>query len=134
MAGGSAPMRMSRRMPPPRAVTMPSVSIPMMSSFAASRPVIAPLSANANVPVRSNASSSGGSVMTASMPHCLAGYDPECGASQARAAAVRASVPVRRVGCSGGRNFGEWFAGRSSTCPFFSAVRYVCGSVPPMAQ
>ena len=75
-----------------------------------------------------------GSVMTANMPYCLAGYDPGCGASQARAAAVRASVPVRRVGCSTGRNFGEWLAGRSFRCPFFSAVRYVRGSVPPMAQ
>jgi pimeloyl-ACP methyl ester carboxylesterase len=44
------------------------------------------------------------------------------GASQARAAVIRVSVPVRRVGCIGGRNFGEWLLGRSCSRPAFSAA------------
>ena len=55
-------------MPPPSAVTMPSASIPMMSSWAALTPVIAPLSANANVPARSSDSSSVPPVMGSSLP------------------------------------------------------------------
>jgi len=113
-AGGTAPMRMSRTMPPPAAVTMPSATIPTMSSRASSRPVSAPLTANTNVPVRSSASSSGGSVMTDSLPYLPADHDPDPGASQASAAVTIASVPVRKVGWSTGRNFGEWLPGMSS--------------------
>ena len=45
--------------PPPRPVNMPRVMTPKMSSRSARTAVSAPLSANAKVPVKSSASSSG---------------------------------------------------------------------------
>ena len=51
---------MSRMMPPPSAVTIPSVTTPTTSSFATRIAVKAPLRAKANVPVRSNTRNSGG--------------------------------------------------------------------------
>ena len=56
---------MSRIMPPPSAVIMPSVTTPTMSSLATRIAVIAPFTANANVPARSKINSTSASVNTA---------------------------------------------------------------------
>lgn len=60
--GGTAPISTSRMIPPPRAVITPRVTTPTMSSRAARTAVSAPLSANANVPVKSSANNNGGAV------------------------------------------------------------------------
>lgn len=64
VAGGRSPSRMSRMMPPPSAVMTPSVSTPTMSTCATRTAVSAPFKANAKVPVRSSATSTGVSVTT----------------------------------------------------------------------
>lgn len=63
VAGGRSSNSMSRMMPPPSAVIIPSVITPTMSSRATRTAVNAPLRPNANVPVRSRTSSKGDSLL-----------------------------------------------------------------------
>src|SRR5699024_4700897 len=57
VAGGTSPNKMSRIMPPPIAVIMPSVRTPTISTRATRTAVKPPLSAKANVPNKSRTSS-----------------------------------------------------------------------------
>src|SRR5688572_1755684 len=76
--------------PPPRPVSMPTVTTPKMSSRVARIATSAPLSANAKVPMRSSASRSGVSV---DIPRCI----PEVmAASQKLADTLLAALPCVR--------------------------------------
>ena len=62
--------------PPPSAVIMPKVTTPTMSSRAIRNAVSEPLSAKANVPVRSRTSSNGASVVIPRFYHGLGRVTP----------------------------------------------------------
>src|SRR3954451_21888338 len=92
---------MSRMMPPPTAVIMPSVTTPTMSTCTARTAVSAPFTANANVPTRSNTNSAGITAATArsTAPRAAATHRSRSGPLQPH--------PVRSPGAHGRRELGQ---------------------------